>query len=71
MIADVTVTQHYKNDGTRAIEPKHVFPGCTRAAVHGMNVRVGDRLVTANIREKQQARLEDDNAKKEGKRWPC
>ena len=67
VIADVTVTQHYKNAGTRAIEAKYVFPSSTRAAVHGMSVRLGDRLVTANIREKRQAVIEYDAAKKEGK----
>ena len=67
VIADVTVTQQYKNEGQRAIEARYVFPGSTRAAVYGMNVRLADRLITANIREKQQARLEYDAAKKEGK----
>ena len=47
VIADVTVTQRYKNEGQRAIEAKYVFPGSTRAAVYGMNVRLGDRLITA------------------------
>ncbi|WP_411881486.1 VIT and vWA domain-containing protein [Polaromonas sp. YR568] len=67
VIADVTVTQRYKNEGRRAIEARYVFPGSTRAAVYGMNVRLADRLITANIREKQQARIEYDSAKKEGK----
>jgi Ca-activated chloride channel family protein len=67
VIADVTVVQTYKNEGQRAIEAKYVFPGSTRAAVHGMNVRLADRLITAKIREKQQARIEYDSAKKEGK----
>jgi Ca-activated chloride channel homolog len=67
VIADVTVTQRYKNEGTRAIEAKYVFPGSTQAAVHGMNVRLGDRLVTATIREKQQARIEYNTARNEGK----
>lgn len=67
VIADVTVTQHYRNEGQRAIEAKYVFPGSTKAAVYGMNVRLADRLITANIREKQQARIEYDSAKKEGK----
>lgn len=67
VIADVTVTQHYKNEGQRAIEARYVFPGSTRAAVYGMNVRLADRLITANIREKQQARIEYDTAQKEGK----
>ena len=67
VIADVTVTQTYRNEGQRAIEAKYVFPGSTRAAVNGLNVRLGDRLVTAQIREKQQAQIEYDTAKKEGK----
>ena len=32
VIADVTVTQQYRNEGTRPIEAKYVFPGSTRAA---------------------------------------
>ncbi|NDZ13740.1 trypsin [Variovorax sp. WS11] len=67
VIADVTVTQTYRNEGTRAIEAKYVFPGSTRAAVGGLNVRLADRLITAQIREKQQARIDYDAAKKEGK----
>lgn len=67
VIADVTVTQQYKNEGTRPIEAKYVFPGSTKAAVHGMNVRLGDRLITAQIREKQQARIAYDQAKSEGR----
>lgn len=67
VIADVVVTQHYRNEGQRPIEAKYVFPGSTRAAVHAMNVRLGDRLITAEIREKQRARLEYDAAKREGK----
>jgi Ca-activated chloride channel homolog len=66
-IADVTVTQRYRNEGSRAIEAKYVFPGSTQAAVHAMQVRLGDRVLNATIREKQRARLEYEAAKKEGK----
>lgn len=67
VIADVTVTQHYKNEGQRAIEASYVFPGSTRAAVYGMSMRLANRLITARIREKQQARTEYDKARNEGK----
>ncbi|HEV8315745.1 MAG TPA: VIT domain-containing protein, partial [Burkholderiaceae bacterium] len=67
VIADVTVTQQYKNEGQRPIEARYVFPGSTRAAVHAMNVRLGDRLLAARIQEKHRARLEYEAAKKEGK----
>jgi Ca-activated chloride channel homolog len=67
VIADVTVTQHYRNEGQRPIEARYIFPGSTQAAVYAMNVRLGDRLLTARIKEKQQARIEYQAAKKEGK----
>ena len=67
VIADVTVTQTYRNEGQRAIEARYVFPGSTRAAVGALQVRIGERLITAQIREKAQARIDYDAAKKEGK----
>lgn len=67
VIADVTVTQQYKNEGTRALEARYVFPGSTRAAVYAMTVRLAERVLTAQIREKQKARAEYDAAKREGK----
>ncbi|MDQ6629872.1 MAG: trypsin, partial [Pseudomonadota bacterium] len=67
VIADVTVTQHYRNDGQRAIEARYVFPGSTSAAIYAMHVRLGERLLIAQIREKQKARIEYETAKKEGK----
>ena len=66
-IADVRVTQRYKNEGQRTIEAKYVFPGSTQAAVNAMTVHLGDRVLAATIREKQRAKLEYEAAKKEGK----
>ena len=67
VIADVTVTQRYRNEGSRPIEARYVFPGGTRSAIDGMTVRVADRVLTANIREKQAARVEYETAKSAGK----
>ncbi|MGY4831354.1 VIT and vWA domain-containing protein [Sphaerotilaceae bacterium SBD11-9] len=67
VIADVTVTQRYRNEGQRPIEARYLFPASTQAAVYAMNVRLGDRLLTARIKEKQQARIEYQAAKREGK----
>lgn len=67
VIADVTIVQQYRNEGSKAIEAKYVFPGSTRAAVYAMNVRIGDRLITADIRERQQARIEYETARTEGR----
>ena len=67
VIADVTVTQTYRNEGRRPLDARYVFPGSTKAAVGGLNVRLGNRLITAQIREKQQARIDYEAARKEGK----
>lgn len=67
VIADVRVVQQYRNEGTRALEARYVFPGSTRAAVYGMTVRLGDRELQAHIREKQKAQQEYQQAKSAGK----
>ena len=67
VIADVTVTQVYENRGSVPIHARYVFPGSTRAAVHGMRIRVGDKAVVAKIRERQKAAQEFAEAKAAGK----
>ncbi len=67
VIADVTVKQVYVNSGKNAIEAIYIFPASTRAAVYSMKMRVGDRLITAKIQEKQKARQDYEQAKNEGK----
>ncbi len=67
VIADVLVTQVYTNQGSRPINARYVFPASTRAAVHGMTLQVGDVRIRAKIRERQQAKQEFEEAKKEGK----
>ncbi len=66
VIADVRVVQVYENGGSVPIEAVYVFPASTRAAVHGMTVRLGDRVLVAQIREREQARAEYEEARDEG-----
>jgi Ca-activated chloride channel family protein len=67
VIAEVTVRQTYKNDGQNPIHAKYVFPASTRAAVHGLTMTVGNEVIRAKIKEREQARKEFTAAKKEGK----
>ncbi|MGB2690512.1 MAG: VIT domain-containing protein [Desulfobacterales bacterium] len=67
VIADVNVTQVYKNEGKKPIEAIYVFPASTKAAVYGMKMTIGERTITANIREREQARHEYNQAKQAGK----
>jgi Ca-activated chloride channel family protein len=65
-VADVTVTQIYKNQGKKTLEAIYVFPGSTRAAVHALRMTVGDRIIEAEVMECQQARQTYEDAKKAG-----
>ena len=66
VIADVSIVQTYKNDGVRPIEATYVFPGSTRAAVYSMKMTIQDRVVIAEVRERQQARQIYETARQEG-----
>lgn len=67
VIADVVVTQVYKNEGSRPINARYVFPASTRAAVHGMTMQIGEHRIRAQIRERQAARKEFQEAQEAGK----
>ncbi len=67
-IADVTVRQLYVNAGKSPIEAIYTFPMSTKAAVYGMQMRIGNRIVRAQIEEKKKARQDYEKAKSEGKR---
>lgn len=68
VIADVTVTQTYVNDGTDRLEATYVFPGSNNSAVYGMTMVIGNRRIKGIIKEKEAARETYEEAKKEGKR---
>jgi Ca-activated chloride channel family protein len=67
VVAEVKITQVYKNQGKKALEAIYVFPASTRAAVHAMRMTVGKRVVEAKIMERQKARETYEQAKKAGK----
>ncbi len=67
VIADVTVTQVYKNEGRKAVEALYVFPASTRAAVYGMKMTVGSRVVEAKIKKREEARRDYEQARDQGK----
>jgi len=67
VIADVVVTQVYKNEGTRPLEAIYVFPASTRAAVYGMKMTIGERTIIAEIEKREDARRQYEDAKQAGK----
>jgi Ca-activated chloride channel family protein len=67
VIAKVLVTQVYKNGGARPIEATYVFPGSTNAAVFGMRMTIGERVIETKIEEREKARADYEQAKAAGK----
>ncbi|MCE2449008.1 MAG: VWA domain-containing protein [Candidatus Latescibacteria bacterium] len=66
VIADVTIEQVYRNEGTRPLEAIYIFPASTRAAVYGMVMHTGDREIIAEIRDREEARREYEEARERG-----
>jgi Ca-activated chloride channel homolog len=68
VIARVQVHQLFENSGRVPIEAVYVFPASTRAAVHGVRMKIGSRTIEAKIDRRQAARESYEAARREGKR---
>tara|TARA_R110000751_G_scaffold10055_2_gene37288 strand:+ start:124525 stop:126762 length:2238 start_codon:yes stop_codon:yes gene_type:complete len=66
-VATVTVTQTFLNPTSQALNATYLFPLNQKAAVYGMDMRVGDELVKAIIQRKEEAREIFEKAQSEGK----
>jgi Ca-activated chloride channel family protein len=66
VVAGVKITQVYQNRGKKTLEAIYVFPASSRAAVHALRMTVGERIIDAQIMERQQARQTYEDAKKAG-----
>ncbi len=67
VVANVTVTQVYKNEGKVPLEAIYVFPASTRAAIYGLEMDVAGKKITAIIKESGEARKDYEAAKSQGK----
>ena len=57
-LAEVTITQRYKNTSSNPIQAIYVFPVDDEAAVSGFTAHLGQRTIRGVIKEKRQARQE-------------
>lgn len=62
-IVKATIVQEFKNAHSTPIEATYTFPLSTRAAVHAMEMRIGDRVIQAEIKEREEARKVYQQAK--------
>jgi Ca-activated chloride channel homolog len=67
VIAEVSVTQVYQNKGDNVLEAIYIFPVSTRAAVYAMKMTIGERVIEAQIKEREQARKDYEQARQQGR----
>ncbi|OUS03086.1 marine proteobacterial sortase target protein [Gammaproteobacteria bacterium 42_54_T18] len=68
MVVQAVVTQVFVNDSDQWIEGKYVFPLPSGSAVNGMTIRIGERIIKGQIKEKNTARKMFIKARQEGKK---
>lgn len=67
IIAETYVVQTYANEGEEPINARYVFPTASGVTMHGMRMEIGNNVVTAQIKEKEEAKEVYEEAKSEGK----
>jgi Ca-activated chloride channel family protein len=68
MVARTRVAQTFHNPGTDFVEGVYVFPLPENAAVDHLWVRIGERVIEGQIRERDEARQAYAQARREGKK---
>src|SRR5437867_2477195 len=63
-----TLTQTFENPIADVIECVYVFPLPERAAVHRMEMRIGERRIVSVIKEREEAKQVYEKAKQEGRK---
>src|SRR5262245_32066368 len=66
-LANVTIVQTFVNPAMTSFNATYLFPLNEQAAVHAMEMQVGDELVVAEIRRREAARQTFEQGKREGK----
>jgi Ca-activated chloride channel family protein len=67
-IVRTTVTQTFHNASGRCIEGLYVYPLPEMSAVDTLKMTIGSRVIVGEIREREQARKEYEQAKNEGRK---
>ncbi|MDX9724239.1 MAG: VIT domain-containing protein [Myxococcota bacterium] len=65
-VAQIELSQRYRNPFDQAIETVYVFPLPENAAVNAMRIVIGERVIEAEIRKREEARAVYEEAKQEG-----
>lgn len=65
-VAEVEVTQKYQNPSDKPIEAVYIFPLPENSAVYRMRMAIGERVIEADVKERQAAKKMYEAAKRAG-----
>ena len=68
LVVSARLTQTFSNPSEQWVEGVYLFPLPENSAVSAMEMRIGERVISGVIRERQQAQIEYQQAKSSGKR---
>lgn len=68
IVARTRVTQTFHNPGAAWVEGLYVFPLPENAALDRLRLRIGERVIEGQVREKEEARRAYTEAKREGRK---
>ena len=68
IVSHGVLKQRFHNPTNETIEAVYVFPLPERAAVHAMEVQLGDRIIRSVVREKEDARRRFEEARVSGRK---
>lgn len=66
-LATVTLVQTFENPTQTPLNATYLFPLNEDAAVYSMSMQIGDEVIDAQIRRREQARAEFETARREGR----
>jgi len=68
LLVETTITQRFVNASDDWLEGTYTIPLPDDAALHGLTLRIGERLIEGEVQLRQQARVTYEAAKLEGRR---
>ena len=67
IVSRAKVIQHFKNDSADWVQGKYVFPLPENSAVDKLRMKIGQRVIEGQIKERKEAKKAFEKAAKEGK----
>lgn len=66
LLAELTLTQSFQNNSTHWVDASYLFPMSEDAAIQGLRIRIGERIITGHIEPRAKAKETFEAAQQAG-----